>query len=280
MISMYSGTIGSGKSYHALETITDHLDKGGHVIANFPLNFQHAKRGREWQERFMYVDDRYFMGVKGIRLLLDISRRQGWDEDEREGICLVVIDEATNFFAREDNNKPEQKLWRSFFTQTRKLGYDFILIVQDDMSINKTISKCIEYDVKHRKANNIFPFSLLNMFKITIFFYNTYWKQQRLRLRSDSTMFVKRLSKMYQSKRMFANLDEQLDKFINDLSGAEDEALPETEFGNCSVEDVIYIDSVIPNASSSEDGAQDAANGWGPGGAGPGGSDEHRTEAV
>lgn len=236
MISMYSGTIGSGKSYHALETITDHLDKGEeyYVIANFPLNFQYAKRGKEWQERFMYVDDRYFMGVKGIRLLLDISSRMGWDQDEREGICLVVIDEATNFFAREDNSKPEQKLWRSFFTQTRKLGYDFILIVQDDNSINKTIGKCIEYDVKHRKANNIFPFSLLNRFKITIFFYNTYWKQQRLRLRSDSTMFVKRLSKMYQSKRMFANLDGQLDKFIKDLAGVEDEALPETEFGNCA----------------------------------------------
>ncbi|GAC42419.1 FOG: WD40 repeat [Paenibacillus popilliae ATCC 14706] len=26
----------------------------------------------------------------------------------------------------------------------------------------------IEYDVKHRKANNIWPFKLLNLFKITI----------------------------------------------------------------------------------------------------------------
>lgn len=266
MISMYSGTIGSGKSYHALETITDHLDKrpDNYVIANFPLDFSFAKRGKDWQERFMFVDDRYFMSVIGMRLLLNMSRRMGWDEDEREGICLVVIDEATNFYGREHAAKPEQQLWRTFFTQTRKLGYDFILIVQDDNSINKTISKCIEYDVKHRKANNIFPFSLLNAFKITIFFYNTYWKQQRLRLRSDSTMFVKRLSKMYQSKRMFANLDDVLDKFIRAIP-AEDDPMPLAEFGNCSMPQF----DLEPLEDQRGDAEPDALSGWGPGGAGP-----------
>lgn len=256
MISMYSGTIGSGKTYHAIEVIIEALDKGKHVIANFPLKFSPANVKRGWAERFMYVDDRYFMGVKGIRLLIDLARRMGWDQDEREGLCLVVIDEATNYFPKEDNSKPEQKLWKSFFTQTRKLGYDFILIVQDDSSINKTVGKCIEYDVKHRKANNVFPFSLLTKLNIVIFYYNTYWKQQRIRLRSEGTIFVKRLAKMYETKKMFANLDVQLDRFINDLKDLEDEELPDAVFGNCT-----------PSADRAA-----RATGWGPSGEGPSGA--------
>lgn len=252
MISMYSGTIGSGKSYHALEDIIEKLAKGFHVIANFPLTFSEGQIRRGMADRFLYLDDRYLMDVNGIRMLMDTSRRQGWDIREEEGLCLVVIDEATNFFAREDNSKPEQRLWRSFFTQSRKFGFDFILIVQDDNSINKTIGKCIEYDVKHRKANNIFPFSILSLFKITIFFHLTYWKQQRIRLKSSSTIFVKRLSKMYQHKKLFANLDGELDKFIKESPAIE---LPSAEFGNCieSIEEVTLGYRVAEGPSGADD---------------------------
>ncbi|MFD3274585.1 zonular occludens toxin domain-containing protein [Paenibacillus dendritiformis] len=249
---MYSGTIGSGKSYHALEDIVATLDKGKYVIANFPLQFSPGQIRRGYADRFMYMDDRYLMGVAGIRQLLDISRRHGWDEAEEEGLCLVVIDEATNYFPKEDNTKPEQRLWRTFFTQSRKLGYDFILIVQDDNSINKTIGKCIEYDVKHRKANNIFPFRLLNLFRITVFVHVTYWKQQRQRLKSSSTLFVKRLASMYQSKKMFADFDGQLDEFIKSVPSSE---IPPAFFGNCK-----------PEAEPDGGGL---ANGRGPEGEGP-----------
>nr|ABI98667.1 bacteriophage gene product I-like protein [Paenibacillus popilliae] len=241
MISMYSGTIGSGKSYHALEDIIAWLDKGKYVIANFALTFSEGQIRRGYAERFMYMDDRYLMGVSGIRQLLDISRANGWDEAEEEGLCLVVIDEATNYYPREDGTKPEQRMWRTFFTQSRKLGYDFILILQDDQSINKTIVKCIEYDVKHRKANNIWPFKLLNLFKITIFVHVTYWRQQRTRLKSSSTIFVKRLAGMYQSKKMFADFDGQLDKFLQTLTDDSDN-IPLAYFGNCapSPDEAVY----------------------------------------
>lgn len=232
MITMFSGTIGSGKSYHALERVIDYLSKGKHVMANFPLNFTEGQIRQGWANRFMYVDDSYFMSVHGIRLLMDVSRREGWLDSEDEDLCLLVIDEATNFFAKEDNTKPEQRLWRTFFTQSRKFSYDIIMIVQDDQSINKTISKCIEYDVKHRKANNIFPFSILSLFKITIFIYITYWKQQRTRLKSASSVFLKRLSKMYQHKKLFANLDDELDKFIKLLPAV---PMPDASFGNTEI---------------------------------------------
>ncbi|MCY9543468.1 zonular occludens toxin domain-containing protein [Paenibacillus alvei] len=227
---MYSGTVGSGKTYHAVEDIVDALNKGKYVIANFPLVFNARQVKRGIADRFMYLPDEHLMGVTGMKMLLDVSREHGWDQDEKEGLCLVVIDEATNYFPREDNTKPEQRLWRTFFTQSRKLGYDFVLIVQDDQSINRTISKCIEYDVKHRKANNIFPFSLLSFLKITIFVHVTYWKQQRTRLKSGSTIFVKKLSEMFATKKMFANFDGQLDVIMKSVNTDE---LPSACFGNC-----------------------------------------------
>lgn len=233
MIWMYSGTIGSGKSYHALEDIIERLEKGFYVIANFPLIFSSGQIRRGLAARFMYMSDEFLMGVGGIAALLRISRDMGWDEDEREGLCLVVIDEATNYFPKENATKPEQMLWKTFFTQSRKLGYDFILIVQDDNSLNKTINKCIEYDVKHRKANNIFPFKMLNIFRrkgmpiFVLFFHVTYWKQQRTRLNTGSTIYVHALGKMYKSKKLFANLEEQLEIETDD-----DLVIP--EFGNCA----------------------------------------------
>ncbi len=165
---------------------------------------------------------------------------------------MVVIDEATNYFPREDSTKPEQRLWRSFFTQSRKLGYDFILIVQDDQRMNKTIGKCMEYDVKHRKANNIFLFSLLNILHITIFVYVSYWKQQRTRLKSSSSIFVGRLAKMYNTKKMFANFDEQLDKFMK--TETSDSNLYPAYFGNClSV-------SVVPAGGAREGGSRGSSD--------------------
>jgi hypothetical protein len=64
---MYSGTIGSGKSCHALEDIVQSLDKGRYVIANFPLIFSEGQIRRGYGERFMYMDDRYLMGASGMR---------------------------------------------------------------------------------------------------------------------------------------------------------------------------------------------------------------------
>lgn len=226
MIKMYSGTIGSGKSYHALEDIVAALEKGKHVIANFPLNFTTGQVRRGLAERYMYIPDELLGGIRGIYALSAISAEMGWLESDKEGLCLLVVDEATNFFPKEEASSPVQKFWRTFMTQSRKFGYDITLIVQDDQSINKTISKCIEYEVKHRKANSVFPFTFL---PFTLFIHVTYWKQQRKRLSSSSTIYVKSFGRMYAHKRIFADLDKQLLKLMEENK----ESLVLPSFGNC-----------------------------------------------
>jgi hypothetical protein len=214
MISEYVGTLGSGKTYHSIESIIEHLEKKKPVIANFELNFTAGQIRRGLADLFMFIPDNFLYGTDGIALLIKISLENGWNLRDDEGYCLVVLDEVSDYYPREDAAKPLQKFWAKFLRNSRKFNYDFIFILQDEFSINKTISKCIEYSIKHRKANNIFPFSILNRFpkfmRVTIFWYITYWKQQKQRLRSDSSIYIKAYGNMYNTKKIFSGLDEEI----------------------------------------------------------------------
>lgn len=228
MIEQYIGTIGSGKSYHALEDIIAALKKGKHVVANFPLNFPAGMIKNGYADRFMYVPDEFLMGSNGVAFLYQLAVNKGFYGDESS--CLVVIDEAGNYFTPEDYAKPEQRLWKTFFTQSRKMGYDFILISQTDRQVNRTIRSCVEYEVIHRKANNVFPFKLL---PFTVFIYVTFWKQSRQRLKSDSTIFVKKFSELYNTHQLFGQFDKQVDFDISaEIKGFN------LEFGNCNVQQI------------------------------------------
>lgn len=223
MIEQYIGTIGSGKSYHALERIVDHLKKGGYVIANFPLNFSPGQIRKGWADKFLYLDGELLEGEVGVSSFLYLSRK--YEFNEFTNLCLVVLDEAGGLYPPDQSTSQTQKLWKDFFKQSRKLGYDFILIMQDETEINRTITKCVEYKVVHRKANSIFPFSLL---PFTIFMHITYWKQSRTRLKSGSTIFVKSFSRMYDTHQKFGKLRKA-------PSTLEDIIIQEynLEFGNC-----------------------------------------------
>lgn len=223
-ISIYDGTVGSGKSYHALEDIIDFLRKGGYVIANFPLKFSdnHIRNGMA--DRFLYIPDEQFKNL-GMSLLFDISNQ--YDFYGHENSCMVVIDEAGEYFPPAEDRSKKQQQWKLFFTQSRKLGYDFTLIVQDDKSINRTIRKCVEYQITHRKANNIFPFKYL---PFTLFMHVRYWNKgtRRERLGSSSTIFVKKLSEMYNTYQLFSDIDERLKLDEGDLEQIQDYS----SFGN------------------------------------------------
>lgn len=237
MIQTYIGTIGSGKSYHALETIIEALNKGKYVVSNFPLNFSEGMKKRGYVDRFMYVPDEFLMGVEGVSFLYQLQKRMDFYAIAGEGTCLVVIDEAGNYFPPEDNSKYSTKLWKLFFTQSRKMGYDFLLICQDDLSqINKTIRKCVEYKVVHRKANSVFPFKLL---PFTLFMYVTFWAQQKERLSSSASIYVKRFGALYDTSMMFGDID---GKFDLDFSELERELGFKLDFGNCHKKEVPEVE--------------------------------------
>jgi hypothetical protein len=230
-IQTYTGTIGSGKSYHALEDIVELLRKGKYVVSNFPLNFTEGMKRKGYVDRFMYVPDDFLMGVDGVAFLYQLQKQKDFYKLGGEGACMVVIDEAGNYFPPEENNSLSTRMWKLFFTQSRKMGYDFLLICQDDLSqINKTIRKCVEYKVLHRKANNIFPFKLL---PFTLFMYVTLWAQQKEKLSSSASIYVKRFGALYNTEMMFGDID---GKFDLDLVELEKNLGFSLSFGNCDVD--------------------------------------------
>lgn len=203
MIYLYSGTPGSGKSYHAVAVIAHKLGRRdkNRVIANFPLT------GKKITSRFEYWDNSEIC----ISKLMQYAR-----EHHRlgvEGQTLVVIDEAQCIFNSRDWNgkgvlhsalkrQPDSRMdWIKFFSQHRKFGYNVILIAQSDKMLDKQIRSLIEYDVKHIKMNNGFFF-----FLPTSFLAVEKWYGQRMKLGQEVIWYRKRVAAMYDSYALFDTL--------------------------------------------------------------------------
>ena len=240
-IEFFTGTPGSGKSYHALEVIIDLLEDGKHVIANFPLNFTERMIRKGYADRYMYIPDEFLMGTDGMALLWQIAFEEIDDPSyvvkketihrffmQGESLCTVVIDEAGNYFPPDQSTHPTQKKWQLFFRQHRKMGYDFLLISQGTNDINKTIRSCVEYEVAHRKANRVAPFKWLPW---TLFFYVRYWCADRKRqlLGSESSIYHKGFAGLYDTHKMFGNFEEKMEL---DLEAFNSWSNFEFKFGN------------------------------------------------
>ena len=56
MIELYTGTPGSGKSYHSVNTVLDWLSRGKTVISNFPIAIPYKKRYKRGK---IYIYSKY-----------------------------------------------------------------------------------------------------------------------------------------------------------------------------------------------------------------------------
>ena len=149
MITLYSGTPGSGKSLHMARKIMDSLRfQDILVVCNFDCNWQSIKHRRG---TFLLLDNADLTPEK----LHDIAR--DWFQTHKfgEGKINLYIDECQLLFNAREWAKTGRNEWLSFFTQHRKLGFDIFLIAQFDRMIDRQIRSLIEYEVQHRKVSNI-----------------------------------------------------------------------------------------------------------------------------
>lgn len=145
MILLYSGTPGSGKSYHATRDIIDHMKyKKMPVIANFELGGLDA----EWD--FNYRPNSELNTDFLVAFANDCWSRRRFAE---EGI-LLVIDECQLLFNSRTWNDADRLKWLEFFSQHRKYGYKIIFVAQDDCMVDKQFRALMEYEVNHRKVSN------------------------------------------------------------------------------------------------------------------------------
>lgn len=149
MITLYSGTPGSGKSLHMSEKIFDVLNgrKDRLIIANFEIDLSCFKH----PERFFYLSN---LVLQDPDLLYDMAYDFYKDHELKEGSILLFIDESQLLFNSRDWHIKGRRKWLSFFTQHRKFGFDVFLVSQFDMMLDKQIRSLIEYQVIHRKVTN------------------------------------------------------------------------------------------------------------------------------
>ena len=210
MILLYSGTPGSGKSYHATRDIYDALTiKKIPVIANYDLDFRSVKK--DVADGFHFVENYSLTPDYLVSFAIDYWRGRPFRED---GI-LCVVDECQllwNSRTWDDRSRSGMKYaesnrmkWLEFFSQHRKYGYKIILIAQDDCMIDKQFRVLLEYEVNHRNCSNYGIFGiLLNLITFGRHFLAVrYYYGKKDRLDSTFVRFRKKYSRLYNSYKAF-----------------------------------------------------------------------------
>ena len=146
-ISLYSGTPGSYKSYHATADIISWLRSGNNVIANFPVNTENYFK-RKKIGSFTFVPNSKLT----VNYLLNYAKLH--HKPSRKAQTLVVIDEASIMFNARQFDKKDRMEWVNFFANHRHFNYEFILIAQNDRMLDRQIRGLLEYDYKHRALKN------------------------------------------------------------------------------------------------------------------------------
>ena len=198
-IWLYTGTPGSGKSYHAARDIVQRLRRGGGLIANFPVNEDAVKKRKAHVE---YWDNSELTAARLVAYALK-HHKIG-----KEGQCLVVIDECQVIFNCRDFGRKDRNAWVQFFAQHRKLGFNIILITQSDRMIDKQIRALVEEEVKHRKLNNAgLGGMIISLTMRTWFIAISYWYGGNKLVTGKSIFaYSKKYERIYDSYRLFVDM--------------------------------------------------------------------------
>lgn len=197
MIYLYTGSPGSGKSYHVAKDIYNRLTRHKYkrVIANFKVDVNKIKKCKG---EFIYKDNSELT----VEYLIEYAKK-----NHKEGIenqTLLIIDEAqVKFNSRDWQIKRNERMeWIEFFSQHRKLGYNIIMITQFDRMIDRQIRALVEYEVIHRKVNN---YKFGKIIPVTTFAAVTYWYGVKEKIETEFIFYRKKYSRIYDSYSIISN---------------------------------------------------------------------------
>lgn len=194
MIYLYTGTPGSGKSYHAAEVVDRALRRKKPVIANFEVNLSKKHKGEYVYVETLDMTPQFFMKYAEEHF------KPG--RDEHQGI--IIIDEAQIPFNSRDGLNRNRMKWIDFFSKHRHYFYDIILITQNDRMLDRQIRSLVETEYKHRKLTN---YGLKGWFMIVLFhkmFVSVeYWYPIQERVGSEFFNLRKSICKLYDTFKRF-----------------------------------------------------------------------------
>ena len=198
-IYMFTGTPGSGKSYHQAESLYYANRRGLPVIANFEVNRELLKHPNN------------FYCKENIELTPEYLYKFGLDylmlnPDAKEGSIKLFIDECGVIFNSRKWSDKDRAEWVRFMLQHRKLKYDVYLVTQFADMVDKQIRSLVEYEIIHRKLNNVGWvgrfFNVLTLGR-PIFVCVNYWYPMKQRLSAEFVLGRKKFYGMYDTDALF-----------------------------------------------------------------------------
>lgn len=202
MISLYSGTPGSGKSLHCAQIIRAHLKLYSDVIGTFHIN-----------EKCLFKNSKYKYTYVNI-YSLSPSFLVGYAKTHKlkkgvEGSFLLVIDEAQRLFNSRTWNDKNRNEWITFFAEHRHLGFDIILVSQNDRMLDRQIRALIEYEFIHRKITQFgLKGKILSLF-VGNFAYVKNWYPLKEKIDSAFFRADKRLFDFYNTFEDFSSVEDE-----------------------------------------------------------------------
>lgn len=202
MITLYTGTPGSGKSYTAADRIDRALKRGMPVIANFEININPKRHKGE----FVYVDT-----LELNPLFFMEYAEKHFDPKKGEGQGMIFIDEAqipfnprTGFGGKGVDRS--RMAWINFLSKHRHYFWDVVLIAQHDRMIDRQIRSLVEVERKHRDLKNfgIKGFYMMMIFRKR-FVQVSYWYAIQEKIGSEFFRLSKRVCRLYNTFKKFEN---------------------------------------------------------------------------
>ena len=122
MITLYSGTPGSGKSLNGAAKVRSWLKWYGPVIGTFHINKECLYKNSKYEYTYVNIYD-----LKP-QFLVEFARKNRPKKKNPEGSFLLIIDESQRIFNSRAWNAKDRNDWITFFAEHRHLGFDIILI--------------------------------------------------------------------------------------------------------------------------------------------------------
>lgn len=200
MITLYTGTPGSGKSLRAAYRIIWEVQRGKTVIGNMAIDtdklYSFCKRKKKIG-KYIYVPTEKMT----VPFLVQYAKQ--YHKPRKESQTLVIIDEPVMFNPR-TYARPDRLQWITFFATHRHLGFDFLLITQNDKLIDKQIRSFIETEFRFRSIRNFKLFgSFLYLITGGLFVAIEYWYGPKLRCGSDFFRLNRKKAAIYDSFQNF-----------------------------------------------------------------------------
>lgn len=211
-ISLYSGTPGSYKSYHAVSDVLRWLSWGRNVIANFPINYDNYFKPRQIRKigKYVFVSNTDLT----VKYLLDFAKK--YHNKGLKAQTLLVVDEASILFnARQFDDKNRME-WVNFFANHRHFNFDVILIAQNDRMLDRQIRGLLEFDKKHRAIKNMnLAMTLVSLVFRGLYHVVEYWYPCRMKTGTQLCRFSLKKARCYDTMALFRfTEDSQVKKMI------------------------------------------------------------------